>query len=298
MDHGIRLDTKRIPNVLLIGNGVLRLTGGANWSELLRTIETPPHRERDLTHVPYAMQPEAVCGVDVEEVQRRTASVIRESEGKRNEILERILSLPFDAILTTNYTYEIETILSGEQWTENSRRKAFTALDGNSHVRNNTCVCNLVQTPDARRVPVFHLHGERMRKHSLVLSYYSYANAVSRLIELNRKRGNEYQEKQESGDSIQVISWLDYFLLGNVYAVGFGFDPSEFDIWWAIERKAREKAQHGDLHALMTEDEMEKKPQVVLFEAMKVDLKNYPPSGDYPAAYESILKDLRKVFPS
>ena len=49
-----------------------------------------------------------------------------------------MLSLPFDAILTTNYTYEIENALTGEEWTERARRKAFAALDGNSRVRHNT----------------------------------------------------------------------------------------------------------------------------------------------------------------
>ena len=39
--------------------------------------------------------------------------------------------------------------------------------------------------------------------------------------------------------------------MGNVWSVGFGFDFSEFDIWWATERKAREKADHGKLKVYM-----------------------------------------------
>ena len=294
MKNILKLDTRSVAQVLLMGNGVLRLAGGCNWNDLLREIEPPPCKEWNLTNVPYAMQPEAICGVDVEEVQRKTASAIKDNPDDPKNVLHKILSLPFDVILTTNYTYEIETALTGDEWSETNRRKAFFALDGNSHVRNNTCVCNLVCCTNGRTIPVFHVHGERMRKHSLILSYYSYANAVSRLIVLNKKRGNEYQEKQETGESIQVYSWLDYFILGEVYAVGFGFDPSEFDIWWAIERKAREKAKHGMLHAIMTEDAIAEKPQKILFDAMKVDFHNEPPCDDYPAAYEKILKYLRK----
>lgn len=290
----LKLDARSISRVLLLGNGILRLGGGGNWSELLREIEPLPHKKRNLTKVPYAMQPEAICGVDVEEVQRKTAKAIKDNTNDPQDILHRMLALPFDAVLTTNYTYEIETILSGGQWSENDRHKAFVALDGNSRVRNNTCVCNLIHCSDGRTIPVFHIHGERMRKHSLVLSYYSYANAVSRLITLNKKRGNEYQEKQEAGENVQVLSWLDYFLLCEVYAVGFGFDPSEFDIWWAVERKAREKAKHGILHAIMTEERITDQPQKVLFDAMGVDLRNEIPAGDYSAAYERILDYLSK----
>lgn len=295
MNHRIILEGASIPRVLLVGNGVLRLAGGGNWSNLLLDIETPPPKGRDLSKVPYAMQPEVICGVNVEEVQRKTALAIKENKEDPHNTLKRLLALPFDAVLTTNYTYEIETILSGKKWTEQERRKSFVALDGNSHVRHNTFVCSMVSCADGRTLPVFHIHGERMRKHSLVLSYYSYANSVSRLINLNKTRGNEYQEKQESGEPINVLSWLDYFLMGDVYAVGFGFDPSEFDIWWAIERKAREKARNGTLHAIMTEENLDDKPQKMLFEAMNVNLLNYPPKGnDYQRAYERILDYLRK----
>ena len=42
-------------------------------------------------------------------------------------VLKEILTLPFDAILTTNYIYEIETLLSGKELPGKNerRRKAF-----------------------------------------------------------------------------------------------------------------------------------------------------------------------------
>ena len=143
-------------------------------------------------------------------------------------------------------------------------------------------------------MPVFHIHGERGRKHSLVLSYYSYANAVFRLIELNRQRGNAYQEHQAAGQPLVCLSWLDWFLMGEVYAVGFGFDPSEFDIWWAIERKARENAAHGRLHAYMIGEQDGLKPQRELFGAMDVDLRRVEKEQGFPAAYEQILNEIQK----
>ena len=198
MKTTLKLPMDRLPKVLLLGNGILRLSGGGDWGALLNQINLKD-KLPNLGKVPYAMQLECLCGVDVEDVQRRTSAAI--ADGPTDEVLKRLLALPFDAILTTNYTYEIERVLTGREWTEAARRKAFVALEGSPHVRHNTCVCSLVPCADGCTVPVFHIHGERGRKHSLVLSYYSYANAVSRLIELNKKRGNAYEEHQQAGQA-------------------------------------------------------------------------------------------------
>lgn len=125
MKAALKLPMDRLPRVLLLGNGILRLGGGGDWGALLREIslrEALPNLEK----VPYAMQPECLCGVDVDEVQRRTSAAI--ADGPLAEVLKRLLALPFDAILTTNYTYEIERVLSGREWTEAVRRRAFVAL--------------------------------------------------------------------------------------------------------------------------------------------------------------------------
>ena len=286
------IDLNRLPNVLMLGNGILRLNGGGDWAALLKDIQNPPPGDTNLDGIPFAMQPECLCGTDVEEVQRKTALSIK--TGKPHPILEQLLSLPFDAILTTNYTYEIEETLTGKDWSDDKeRRKAFTALDGNPKVRHNTHICNQIKTKNGKDVPVFHIHGEKARKHSLILSYYSYASSVFRLIELNRKRANTYQEYQSEGKKISCLSWLDYFLIGNVYAVGFGFDPSEFDVWWAIERKAREKAKHGKLNAFIIDNPAKHLPQDVLLPAMDMNLIRVSDENGYPAAYQSILREIK-----
>ena len=69
-----KIDMSTIPNVLLLGNGMLKLGNkGKSWDELLKDIKV---REGNInvSKIPNAMQPEALCGVDVEEIQRRVAS--------------------------------------------------------------------------------------------------------------------------------------------------------------------------------------------------------------------------------
>ena len=268
MDTQLLIDMNKPPTVLLLGNGVLLLNNGMGWTELLSKLSPGDDRMPDVTGIPYAMQPEAIRGTDVEEVQRLIASNIQSQNP--HEILKQLVFMDFDAIITPNYTYEIETALLGGKWTENRRKKCHKTLYGSSHVRYNTYKCNLVKDIKGREIPVFHIHGEQARKHSMILSYYSYADAVYHLIEMNKQRKNEYEEHQISGIPLICKGWLDYFLLGEVYAIGFGFDLSEFDIWWAIERKNREYALNGKLHAYMI-GEKQDPAKSTMFRAMGVD---------------------------
>lgn len=283
----LRMSLDTLPRVLLLGSGVLQLGGGGNWKALLESIAEKTYSTTNLSGIPYAMQPEALCGTDVEQVQQLTAQKI--SSSPIHPLLRELLSLDFDAILTTNYTYEIEQVLSGGTWSSNQRKAAFCALDGHSHAHFNTCICNLIQRENKKPIPVFHIHGEKERSKSLILSYYSYARSVSNLIEYNSNRANQYREHQENHESLEVQSWLDYFLMGDVYTVGFALDPSEFDIWWAIERKSREKAQHGKLHAYLTPKADEIAPQKVLLPAMQADCTCFNIVNDYEPAYRQIV---------
>ncbi len=290
------ISTIKLPNVLLLGNGMLKLGDNAtSWDELLSGISTRDDNP-DVKKVPYAMQPEALCGTDVEDIQRRVAKKI-ETAPSIHPLLQEILSLPFDAILTTNYTYEIEAELSKKPFTPSSRKKAFTALDGNIKVNHNTFVCNAVETPDGRAIPVFHIHGEKERKHSMVLSYYSYAKSLSLLTKYNKELANKLLEEQTNKTDHMCKCWLDYFILGNVWSVGFGLDVSEFDVWWAIERKARETAKHGTFKAYFAEKEKDDCPQKILLDSMNCEYKFYPVENDcYQAMYRKVIDDIKSEF--
>ena len=287
------IDTLNHPNVLLLGNGMLKLGNkGTSWDKLLSSIKT-----RDIntsvSKIPYAMQPEALCGVDVEDIQRRVAEKI-ETIHDTHVLLKDLLCLPFDAILTTNYTYEVEEVLTGKNFSQYSRKSAFTALDGNTRVNHNTFVCNAIHTSDGRVIPVFHIHGEKDRKHSMILSYYSYAKSLSLLTKYNKDLENKLYECQQDNKNHRCKCWLDYFLLGNVWSVGFGLDVSEFDIWWAIERKAREKANHGVFKAYFDGKEADDCPQKILLDAMHGDYKYFPvKNNEYANMYKKVIDDIK-----
>jgi hypothetical protein len=295
-NHRLEISNKRFPKVLLLGNGMLKLDDkGISWKELLQKIQMIPGK-RNVDILPMAMQPEALCGVDAEEVQRRVAAETKTLD-KVNPLLCRLLELPFDAIVTTNYTYEVEETLSGNKWTEYRRKKTLNILYGSHNVNHNTFVCNMVETKEGRIVPVFHIHGEWSRKHSMILSYYSYANSLARLVEYNKVLGNQFYEHQVADENIVCRCWLDYFIMGDVVSVGFGLDLSEFDIWWALERKAREIAKHGKFVAYIEKNGAEETPQKSLLEAMDAECRYvYSQDIGYEEMYKRIVIECEKMF--
>ncbi|QFJ53527.1 hypothetical protein [Pseudobutyrivibrio xylanivorans] len=287
------VNTIERPNILLLGNGMLKLSDSStSWDDLLASISNK-NAKPNVNKVPYAMQPEALCGIDVEDIQRRVADNI-ETISSIHPLLQELLSLPFDAILTTNYTYEIESELSKKPFTSYARKKAFTALDGNTKVNHNTFICNAIETMSGKTIPVFHIHGEKERKHSMILSYYSYAKSLSLLTNYNKDLGNQLLECQQDKTKYRCKCWLDYFLIGNVWSVGFGLDVSEFDIWWAIERKARENAKHGFFKAYFDGNDDDSCPQEILLTAMNCNYQFYPVCGnDYATMYRKIIDDIK-----
>ena len=78
-----------------------------------------------------------------------------------------------------------------------------------------------------------------------------------------------------------------------MFAIGFGFDLSEFDIWWASERKNREKANTGRLHAYMISSE-QNTAQSVMFSIMGMDERYIPVTDDkYEMGYKAVIEELK-----
>ena len=282
------LPRDRAPRVLLLGNGILRLEGSMDWKSLLHSIRKRDVDGAEIREIPYAMQPEVLCGTDVEEVQRRTARQMTQVPSYEGQVLRDLLALDFDCVLTTNFSYEVENVLLGRPFTETERKKALRVLHGPRNAQHNTSLCYLVPNAAGRMIPVFHIHGDSARSHSLVLSYFSYAASVSHLVDIARERQRPAQPGQPGW------SWLDWFLAGDIYEIGFGFDFSEFDVWWAAERKNQEGT--GSLTAYFTEPLTRAKPQLLL-ESMgaRVRVLRVAPE-DYAPGYRQITDEIRAAF--
>ena len=82
----------------------------------------------------------------------------------------------------------------------------------------------------------------------MILGHYYYANLLGRMFKYAAENENRYESTARDGKETTINSWLDAFILGDVYVLGFTFDVSEFDLWWLLNRKLREKAPHGKVY--------------------------------------------------
>ena len=289
------LASKRYPRVLLLGNGILRLRGGVSWEALLSRIAVNDDIQDDvLREIPMAMRVEALCGADVEGARLRAAGEFEPIDACVTDTLRRLLSLPWDCVLTTNYTYEAEGVmLNRSRFGREDRSRMLVCMNGSVLRRDNLHFCYIMERKGLPPLPVWHIHGDLGRPESMILSYYSYAKAISRLQKYNRKLKNAFQEAVEARRTISPLSWSDWFILGDVYSVGFGYDFSEFDLWWAAERKARENAAVGRLIAY--QDRQEKSdPVCALLKSIGAEVVRVRDYDDYTQFYSIVIDDIEE----
>ena len=102
------------PNVLLMGNGINRAYGTGKWGDLLGEISCDSfdgRQKKNIEDLALPLQAILLTGDNVDEgVELLAEKMIndRNNDPEQTMIIKKLLEMPFDAVLTTNYTYEIE----------------------------------------------------------------------------------------------------------------------------------------------------------------------------------------------
>ena len=99
--------------MLLLGNGMNRVYGGASWAGLLEKINRTSFTADQVKSMPFPMQAVLLSrdqvDVSLQDLQRELTQC--EVHPWLGEQLRRLLAMPFDCILTPNFTYEVECAL-------------------------------------------------------------------------------------------------------------------------------------------------------------------------------------------
>lgn len=241
------------PQVLLLGNGLNRAYGGDSWDLLLEKMKRNSRIPKG-TRLKLPMPLQAVLLTDdqvdvtLNDVHGSLYGELASKEHCRR--LSDLLEMGADHILTTNYSYELE--LAG------LRQNCLSDAELKKILRHTDAVKRaegkyLLHTYNEVRLggtehKIWHIHGEARKPQSMILGHYGYAALLQRLCNHFVAQSNRYQKEQQAGVPCHITSWADAFLLGDVYVLGFGFDVSEIDLWWLLNRKKREKADTGAVH--------------------------------------------------
>ena len=203
--------------------------------------------------------------------------------------------MPFDCILTPNFTYEIQCAVMPDFVDHAPRYRTHTSAV--PLAEKGFMLHTYYDLPVGERtLPLFHIHGEARLPDTVILGHYYYGNLLFCCDEyLTRRAPACRYPLWVGGGGMEALSWLDYFILGDVYSLGFGFDTSEMDLWWLLCRKKRERADHGELYFFEPERKsaLTKKALLEAYQAKCVTLGVSEPEGkDYRNFYEMAVREI------
>lgn len=255
--------TEKRPQVLLIGNGILQAVTGVKWDELLLSVskhDMPGITKLTISQcnkIPYSIKANVLSSFDDKERREKYSKYLLEKYLKyykyENEHIKKLLDINCNTILTTNYTYEFENhIYNNFYATKDDTKRKYTCTtnrktkkeDDSTKIPAGLSEFYRLQYKNGSDKDIWHIHGEARKKSSLILTHDEYGRLTRDILNFNRISGNKYVKFKEN---LRVKSWVDYFLIADIYILGFGLDYSEFDIWWLLNRRVREKAEHGKI---------------------------------------------------
>ena len=285
-----------IPQVLLLGNGINRAFNSDSWDDLLNSID----RRSDRYDIGGYRCPETLKAILITEdnvdkalrnQKERLGNLGAEKPEAQIRLLQRLLNAGFDEILTTNYSYELETAALGhDRMNERVLRRlqAHTDEVGRCEASLMLHTYNRVEFAGGEQ-RIWHVHGEARKPDSMILGAYYYGDLLGKMIEHSKKRGS-YTRNSE------IRSWTDAFILGDVYILGFGMGFAESDMWWLLNRKKREGTNVGKTYFYeLNPRENFNRAKIDLLKLMNVEIIQKCVLGnDWQSVYEWSVGDIEK----
>lgn len=238
----------------LLGNGINRSFNTGSWNDLLSDMSCDSYDDEEyelIKELSYPLQALLITGDNVDEGIDLVADKLLDVdvvEQEQKEIINNLLSLLFDAVFTTNYTYEIEKIINPSFSCKKSRRceyRFYSDVKRMSNLDRQFGIYRYMNVDSLKTFPnIWHIHGEAGLPNSMVLGHYYYGKLMYAIQNYIPTFIRRYKGMQKSG-VFKPKSWIDYFMIGNVYILGLGLDPSEMDLWWLINCKKRFNNNHS-----------------------------------------------------
>lgn len=265
------------PQVLLLGNGINISNGGERWKDFLLSIKDKEiNVDIDDLKSPMPLQAILLSNNKLgDKLKRKSKTLLPTKVLVDSKVsLKTLLSLGFDEILTTNYTYELEQSCHNNQSLTKNKLNRLACDTKGGRVNQKYLITTYNKTiynDTAQRI--WHIHGEAKKPISMILGHYYYGQLTKRIIDYIDEKRNSYYWYQKNEQPIIIKSWIDAFIMGDVYILGQSFDFSEIDLWWLLNRKNNEKAMHGKVYFYepVKDAEIEK---IKLLQVMNVETRN------------------------
>lgn len=240
-----KIDLSKPISVLWLGNGLNRTFEGDSWERLIldakkrRNNNTPIE---EIYKLPANMQIIAATTDNVDEEMAAISGYLKKQGSDKNLqkfIRKYVLSQNFSTIISTNYTYEIEKSIDNNYslFPANSCRKVSERIKQTQ--RSSMIYCFNQLEYESKNINIWHIHGEACTPSTMVMGNYYYGKRLCDISHYVSSRMSYLKVAYKNKAKIEPKSWIDYFMLGNVYVCGFGMEMSELDFWWLVCCKKR-----------------------------------------------------------
>jgi hypothetical protein len=226
--------------VLLIGNGINLSNQQYYWKDLLydlihfigkADIIRPEEKLLTLLYEEIYLRAIKIKDIREYEIKKEISRLVDKIES--NEIHKRIMTSGFEHILTANYDYSLENSLSHNSPLIIKKSKI------------NEQKYSLFRQHSVGNKTVWHIHGDKSSPNSIMLGYEQYSGYLQQMrsyategAEYTKAKFKSPKMKYQDNDST-IDSWLDLFLLHDIYIIGLGLDFTEMHLWWLITFRAR-----------------------------------------------------------
>lgn len=175
------------PQVLLLGNGVNLAFGGTSWSSLMKDIAVRHDFDIDKLTSPLPLQAILLTNNDIKQAMENHSEKFYGTVGtdEQKEILQDLLSMGFDDILTTNYSYELEEAALGISEVRHGETSKINRIKRLSkHTSDHAETQFLLHTYNEVKYRnsinrIWHIHGESRKPNSMILGHYIIGMEVS-----------------------------------------------------------------------------------------------------------------------
>jgi hypothetical protein len=231
---------RQMKKVLLLGNGINRIDNNYSWNQLMDdllayaamenaiTLGDKPfpllYEEIFLRLTAYDPHPEAAVKKKIAELMRNVRS---------NDLHRKAMKLSVDEIITTNYDYNLESVIQGGI----RGAKLIPPVKGSKY--------SILRRRKAGKKVIWHIHGESHAPGSILLGYHQYAGYLQTIRNYITK-GIRYKDiyfepltkRLREGDK-NIVTWIDHFFMSDVYILGLNMDFVEIHLWLLLNLRAR-----------------------------------------------------------
>ena len=273
------ISNSKRPQILLIGNGLERgckstipdpkgATNQLTWDELVNAISVEKCvqlSKEEKENLPFPLMysllsvpnpaPLVLDSHMIEKEEKRLKSTMNKLSQHSTWRLDILKTLNADHILTTNYSYGLEQSFFPGKDFFNPKIRSKCRFNLNPNTKNDKPLREvnyrmytgyLAHNQNGSQVGLWHIHGECTVSHGVVLGHDRYGRLLSRIEKLCDSQN--YSAIAKNQENVFIHSWPELFLYSDIYIVGFEFHLSEFDLWWLMKRKQRERMGTGHIY--------------------------------------------------